>query len=80
VEALAAAAGLALEGEEAFDDATPLDDATLQAVLRSLSYVGPALAPAALAALLADARALAAEHGGAVWARVIRLAWTAPAR
>jgi SAM-dependent methyltransferase len=47
----------------------------LEAVLRSLSLVGPALGPDALAALLRDARALAEAHGGAVWRRELRLHW-----
>lgn len=68
-------AGLGVPAAERFEDAEPLDDSRLEAVLRSLSYVGPALGPAALAALLADARALAAEHGGAVWQRELVLHW-----
>ncbi len=76
VEAIAAAAGLAVEGRETFRDDVPLAPDHLGAVLRSLSYVGPALGPAALAALLADARALAEAHGGAVWARELAVAWT----
>jgi SAM-dependent methyltransferase len=58
---------------ERFEDEVLLDDVALGAVLRSFSCVGPALGPAALAALLADARALAAAHGGAVWRREILL-------
>lgn len=72
---LFAAAGLPAPAEERFDDAASLDGDALDAVLRSLSFVGPALGPAALAALLADARALAAAHGGAVWRREVALAW-----
>ncbi|BDG04836.1 class I SAM-dependent methyltransferase [Anaeromyxobacter oryzae] len=68
-------AGMPAPAAERFDDAVSLDEARLAAVLRSLSYVGPALGPAALDALLADARALAAKHGGAVWAREITLWW-----
>jgi SAM-dependent methyltransferase len=60
---------------ERHDDAVALDDGRLAAVIRSLSWVGPALGPAALDALLADARRLAAAHGGAVWAREISLWW-----
>ncbi len=52
-----------------------LDPEALDAVVRSLSYVGPALGPAKLDALLAEGRALAAAHGGAVWRREIRLEW-----
>ncbi|HSN92792.1 MAG TPA: class I SAM-dependent methyltransferase [Anaeromyxobacteraceae bacterium] len=60
---------------EIFEDEVLLGEERLRAVLRSLSYVGPALGPAALAALLDDAAALAREHGGARWRREIRLAW-----
>ena len=45
----------------------------LDAVLRSLSLVGPALGPAGVDGLLAEARALAAAHGGARWRREITL-------
>ena len=58
---------------ERFVDEQLLDPARLDAVLRSLSLVGPALGPAALARLLAEARALAEAHGGARWRRVITL-------
>lgn len=77
LEAFLGAAGLAGApgGRERFDDAPPLTPDALEAVLRSLSYVGPALGPAALEALLADARALAEEHGGAVLAREIEVVW-----
>lgn len=68
-------AGLAAPAEERLEDEVRLDADGLEGVLRSLSYVGPALGPAALEALLADARALAAEHGGAVWRRELALAW-----
>jgi SAM-dependent methyltransferase len=60
---------------ESFEDEVRLDEARLRAVLRSLSYVGPALGPAALEALLDDAVALAGAHGGSAWRREIRLAW-----
>lgn len=60
---------------ERFAHEVVLDDEGLEAVLRSISCVGPALGPAALAALLADARALARAHGGAVWRREILLHW-----
>jgi SAM-dependent methyltransferase len=60
---------------ERFLDELPLDEHRLQAVLRSISYVGPAIGPLALEALLADARGLAHAHGGAVWSREIGLWW-----
>jgi SAM-dependent methyltransferase len=68
-------AGLPVPAEEPFLDEAPLDPPALEALLGSLTYVGPALGPRRLAALLADARELAAAHGGAVWRREIRLAW-----
>lgn len=71
---LAHAAGGAA-AEERFDDEVALPPARLDAVLRSLSLVGPALGPAATGALLARARALAEAHGGAAWARTLRLHW-----
>jgi SAM-dependent methyltransferase len=60
---------------EVFEDEVLLDEGRFRAVLRSLSYVGPALGPAALEALLDDAVAIAREHGGARWRREIRLSW-----
>jgi SAM-dependent methyltransferase len=50
----------------------------LDAVLRSLSLVGPALGPERLDALLAQARALAVAHGGAAWRRELLLHWARP--
>jgi SAM-dependent methyltransferase len=67
-------AGAGTPALERFEDAVAFDDARLDAVLRSLSFVGPAIGPDALAALLADARALAVTHG-ATWTRTISLAW-----
>jgi SAM-dependent methyltransferase len=76
VDRLCAAAGLPPAQLERFVDEVTLDDDALDAVLRSLSFAGPALGPAALAALLADARALARAHGGAVWRRDLALWWS----
>jgi SAM-dependent methyltransferase len=73
VALLASSAGLPPPREERFLDEVLLDDGALAAVVRSLSYAGPALGPAALESLLADARALARAHGGAVWRREILL-------
>jgi SAM-dependent methyltransferase len=73
VEQLCAVAGLPPPEAETFADDVPLDDETLGAVLRSLSYTGPALGPAALERLLGEARALARAHGGARWSRVLTL-------
>jgi SAM-dependent methyltransferase len=78
---LLAAAGARPEGRAGFRDEAELDPGRLEEVLRSLSLVGPALGPAALARLLADARELAAAHGGARWTREVELTWgRVPAR
>ncbi len=66
-------AGAGGASTERFADDRLLADEELDAVLRSLSVVGPALGPDALAALLGRARALAAAHGGARWARELAL-------
>jgi SAM-dependent methyltransferase len=76
VAQLCAVAGLPPPEIETFEDEVLLEDDELDAVLRSLSYAGPALGPAALARLLTDARALARSHGGARWRRRLALAAT----
>jgi SAM-dependent methyltransferase len=76
VALLCSVAGVAPAVEERFTDEVPLEDDALDAVIRSLSYAGPALGPAALAHLLDDAHALAARHGGAAWRREILLSWS----
>jgi SAM-dependent methyltransferase len=69
-------AGLPAPAEERVpDEGTPLSPAALEAVLRSLSFVGPALGPGGLGGLLEEARALAAAHGGAAWTRELHLCW-----
>jgi ubiquinone/menaquinone biosynthesis C-methylase UbiE len=72
---LLACAGAAVGGKEEWLHEELLEPARLDAVMRSLSVVGPALSPEALEALLAEARRLAAAHGGALWARRVRLTW-----
>jgi SAM-dependent methyltransferase len=69
-------AGAALHATERFEHAEWLDAPRFEAVLRSLSLVGPALGPAGLAALLEQARRLAAAHGGATWSRQVLLHWS----
>jgi hypothetical protein len=61
---------------ERFDDAVALEPERLDAVLRSLSFVGPALGPRRLAAVLEEARGLAVTHGGATWVREITVSWS----
>ncbi|HYD54209.1 MAG TPA: class I SAM-dependent methyltransferase [Gemmatimonadaceae bacterium] len=69
-------AGLPAPSVEALaDEETSLSPGALEAVLRSLSYVGPALGPAEIETLLDEAHDLAAAHGGAAWSRELRLAW-----
>ena len=72
---LLALAGAAPARAEPHLQEAPLDGAGLAALLRSLSHVGPALGPAALAALLGEAAALAERHGGARWSRALTLTW-----
>jgi SAM-dependent methyltransferase len=69
------AAGAGSRTEERWRAEERLDPDRLDAVLRSLSLVGPALGPDRLEALLAGARALADRLGGAAWTREIRLTW-----
>jgi SAM-dependent methyltransferase len=73
VALLASSAGLPPPVEERWEDEVLLDAEALRGVIRSLSYAGPALGPAALEALLQDARALARSHGGAAWRRELVL-------
>ena len=69
------AAGARGRAVETFLHEETLEPHRLEAVLRSLSLVGPALGPGRLALLLADAQALANRLGGATWTREIRLTW-----
>lgn len=74
---LAVAAGGAEVHVEAFEQRSPLDDAGIDALVRSLSCAGPALAPAALDALVAGAQRAARACGGASFRRDLVLAWAA---
>jgi SAM-dependent methyltransferase len=69
------AAGVRDRAEEVHPHAEVLDAGRLEAVLRSISLVGPALGPESLGLLLAEARDLASRCGGATWTREIRLTW-----
>jgi SAM-dependent methyltransferase len=68
-------AGARSHATERFEHVERLDPPRLEAVLRSLSLVGPALGPSRLAALLEEARQLATAHGGAEWSRQLLLHW-----
>lgn len=72
---LALAAPGSAPREERFRQEAPLDAAALGAVLRSLSFAGPALGPERLGALLREAEALAGRCGGARFARDLTLRW-----
>ena len=74
-EHLLGAAGARQVQSARFSDAVALDGERLDAVLRSLSLVGPAIGPEALARLLEGARRAAEAHGGAIWARDIAVTW-----
>lgn len=65
---------------ESFEQDEPLDPAGLAAVVRSFSFAGPALGPERLAALLADAAALADAAGGARFQRDLTLRWASRRR
>jgi SAM-dependent methyltransferase len=69
------AAGARDRAEEIHAHAEVLDPDRLEAVLRSISLVGPALGPEPLGLLLAEARDLASRCGGATWTREICLTW-----
>lgn len=68
-----AATGVKGRAAETYVDEQVLPPERLDAVLRSLSLVGPALGPDRLAGLLAEARRLATSCGGATWTRELRL-------
>jgi SAM-dependent methyltransferase len=69
------AAGARDRAVEIFRAEETLTPDRLDAVLRSLSLVGPALGPDRLAGLLDQARRLAGRCGGASWTRELRLTW-----
>jgi SAM-dependent methyltransferase len=69
------AAGVGARTEERWPHEERLAPGRLEAVLRSLSLVGPALGPGPRDALLAEASALAGRCGGATWTRELRLTW-----
>jgi SAM-dependent methyltransferase len=77
---LALAAPAASVAEERFLQDAPLDDAALSPLVRSLSFAGPALAPAALEALVEEVRALARACGGARFRRDLALRWVRRSR
>jgi SAM-dependent methyltransferase len=71
---LALAAGPGRPEEERWEQRELLEPDALRGVVRSLSYGGPAIGPAALERLLEAVDALG-EREGREWARVLRLFW-----
>ncbi len=55
--------------------AVELSPTALEGVLRSLSFLAPALGPVRMASLLEEASRLAQRVGGARWERILRLSW-----
>ncbi len=55
--------------------AVELTPEALTGVLRSLSFLAPALGPGRMDALVAAAQRVAQQHAGARWERVLRLSW-----
>ena len=62
--------GVDLGREQHFHDETPVDAATLERILRSISFIGPAMNPARFAAFRARVHAL---PGPVAWARTFTL-------
>lgn len=67
------AASLGRWKRETWHHEVALTPRALEATLRSLSLVGPALGPDALRGFLAEAHRLAEAHGGASWSRELTL-------
>jgi SAM-dependent methyltransferase len=67
---ISALTGVRLTGERRFHDETPVDHASLERILRSISFIGPAMHAARFAAFRARVRALPEPP---VWARTFVL-------
>jgi SAM-dependent methyltransferase len=67
---VASQAGLPLDDERVFHDETPVDRDTLERILRSISFIGPAMHEGRFAAFR---RRIHALSGPAVWARTFTL-------
>jgi ubiquinone/menaquinone biosynthesis C-methylase UbiE len=70
VEQLARLCGVRLEAPRTFSDDTPLDPSGLQRLLRSISFLGPALNAARWATFVADVER---HEGPRVWSRYVTL-------
>jgi ubiquinone/menaquinone biosynthesis C-methylase UbiE len=60
---------------EHFTQEVNLGVESFEAYLKSLSFIGPALGPAALDQLVAKAQSMAQSCGGARWTRLLKLSW-----
>jgi ubiquinone/menaquinone biosynthesis C-methylase UbiE len=67
---ISALTGVRLSRKHRFHDETPVDAETLERILRSISFIGPAMNPARFAAFCARVRALPDRP---VWARTFTL-------
>ncbi len=67
---LFATSGARLERTERFSDDTPVDDETLEKILRSISFIGPAMTPERFTAFHDRIRAL---PGPRIWTRTLTL-------
>jgi ubiquinone/menaquinone biosynthesis C-methylase UbiE len=67
---LASLVNVVLDAEQRFEDATALDDATLERILRSISFIGPAMSPQRFDAFFERVLAL---PGPRLWARTFTL-------
>jgi ubiquinone/menaquinone biosynthesis C-methylase UbiE len=67
---VSAITGVRFARERQFHDETPVDGGTLERILRSISFIGPAMNPARFAAFRARVHAL---PGQPAWARTFRL-------
>jgi len=65
-------AGVTLTDEATFEDATQVDPERLEQIVRSISFIGPAMSPERFSAFARDLHAL---PGPAVWSRRFKLQW-----
>jgi SAM-dependent methyltransferase len=72
IEQLSAVAGITLDQRRQFEDDTPVDSETLQRILRSISYIGPAMNPQRFATFMESIQALPKPWH---WSRALTLHW-----
>jgi SAM-dependent methyltransferase len=69
---LGAVTGVSLDRARQFHDATPVSRERLEAILRSISFIGPAMNPSRFAAFRAEVHRLPEPP---VWSRIFTLRW-----